>query len=48
MLSSFILLLLAILAVPIGAGLLVALGLGFFISSWGQGRDVEVEGDGRK
>mmetsp|Transcript_33497 Transcript_33497/g.34130 ORF Transcript_33497/g.34130 Transcript_33497/m.34130 type:complete len:130 (+) Transcript_33497:106-495(+) len=29
----------AILAVPILAGLLVASGIGYFIISWGQGRD---------
>ena len=37
-----------ILIVPIGAGLLVAIGLGFFISAWGSGRDVQVDGDGTK
>ena len=37
-----------VLAVPIGAGLLVALGLGFFISNWGSGRDVQIDGDGTR
>ena len=38
----------AVLIIPIGAGLLVALALGFFISSYGQGKDVEIDGEGRK
>ena len=37
-----------VLAIPIGAGLLVAVGLGFFISNWGSGRDVQVDGDGTR
>lgn len=37
-----------VLVVPIAAGILVALGLGFFISSWGSGRDVQIDGDGTR
>ena len=38
----------AILAIPIGAGVLVALVIGFFIGGYSQGKEVDLEGEGRK